>query len=118
MALLGRALNEMNAIQLRSKFCKPCLETPKQILEAVLLDGVCVALNNGLEILRRQVAGQPRLEIRGADTTTRKWIVSIGCFTEIHQYQLRLFVPNTKCDLPIQILESILNVFSVVINEN
>ena len=109
VALLGRALNETNANQLRSKFLKPCIETPKQILNAVLYAGARVNLNGGLEILSRQVAGQARLEICGADTPTRKWLVSIGCFTEIHQYQLRLFVPNTQCDLPIKILENILN---------
>lgn len=34
-----------------------------------------------------------RLEITGADRVTLDWLRSLGCFTEIHQFTLRVFVP-------------------------
>jgi hypothetical protein len=34
------------------------------------------------------------------------WLESIGCFTEIIQYQLRVFVPNVK-DKAVEIIEKI-----------
>jgi hypothetical protein len=39
------------------------------------------------------VAGKDRLEITGADRPTLDWLRSLGCFTEIHQFALRVFIP-------------------------
>jgi hypothetical protein len=52
-----------------------------------------VELIPGLTLARRRVAGKDRLEITGADRPTLDWLRSLGCFTEIHQFALRVFVP-------------------------
>jgi hypothetical protein len=43
---------------------------------------------------RRRVAGEARLEIEGADGATITTLKSMGCFTEIIAFQLRVFVPH------------------------
>jgi hypothetical protein len=52
-----------------------------------------IDLGQGLELAKRCVAGNNRLEITGADRVTLDWLRSLGCFTEIHQFTLRVFVP-------------------------
>ena len=47
----------------------------------------------GGTLSRRRVAGRDRLEITGADRAALDWLRSLGCFTEIHQFALRVFVP-------------------------
>jgi hypothetical protein len=66
---------------------------PAGLLAAVVDAARSVELIPGLTLARRRVAGKDRLEITGADRPTLDWLRSLGCFTEIHQFALRVFVP-------------------------
>jgi len=52
-----------------------------------------VEIAGGLSFAMRRVASQKRLEVTGADRATLDWLRNLGCFTEIHQFTLRVFVP-------------------------
>jgi hypothetical protein len=47
-----------------------------------------VDLGNGFNLKRRRVAAHRRLELTGVSKDSLPWLKSLGCFTEIHQYQL------------------------------
>ncbi len=92
-ALLGRALDAGQAAVLRGRFMDLAVATPEEMLAVVISTDRAVELGAGLSLKQRRVAGQKRLELTGAGTAEMAWLKSLGCFTEIHQYQLRLFVP-------------------------
>ena len=93
-ALLGRALDAEQAATLRGRFMDLNAATPTEMLAVVMSTDRAVELGMGLSLKQRRVAGQKRLELTGAGTAEMAWLKSLGCFTEIHQYQLRLFVPT------------------------
>jgi len=106
--LLGRALTPEDAGVLRGKFVTVNQNDPTSILTAVSEGGQVIDLRQGLTLAKRRVAGTHRLEITGADRSTLDWLRSLGCFTEIHQFTLRVFIPyGGECD-PITILEALL----------
>jgi hypothetical protein len=51
-------------------------------------------LGQGLTLTRRRVAGEMRLELSGADRGMIEGLKSMGCFTEIIAFQLRVFLPH------------------------
>ena len=69
-------------------------ETPGEMLTAALGTTAPVDLGRGLTLTRRRVAGDVRLEINGADKCTIEGLKTLGCFTEIIAFQLRVFVPH------------------------
>jgi hypothetical protein len=91
--LLGRALTPADAGVLKGRFVKVDTTDPSSVYRAVTEGGQVVDLCNGLKLAKRRVAGNNRLEITGADRVTLDWLRSLGCFTEIHQFTLRVFVP-------------------------
>ena len=92
-SLLGRAVSTADAAILRGRFMPVDQRDPVSLLTAVVDGARSVELIPGLTLARRRVAGKDRLEITGADRPTLDWLRSLGCFTEIHQFTLRVFVP-------------------------
>ena len=93
-ALLGRALSEDEAAIIRGEFLSFDHRTAEGVITAVRSGRQQVDIGAGLKLVQRRIAGNQRLEIEGADRDTVQWLKSLGCFTEIHQYQLRVFLPN------------------------
>ncbi len=106
-ALLGRAVDENQAAVLRGKFTDLGAATPADMLRIVLDTDRAVDLGNGLSLKRRRVAGHQRLELSGASKDSLPWLKSLGCFTEIHQYQLRVFLPAEPEDQAQRIITAI-----------
>lgn len=92
-SLLGRAVSPSEAAILRGRFMQVDHSDPASLLSAVVDGARTVELTPGLTLTRRRVAGKERLEITGVDRPTLDWLRSLGCFTEIHQFALRVFVP-------------------------
>lgn len=93
-AMIGRTLSEDGAAALRARFMKGTPVTPDEMLTVALGSTNPVDLGSGLSLRRRRVASETRLEIEGADGSTITTLKSIGCFTEIIAFQLRVFVPH------------------------
>ena len=92
--MIGRALNDDQAAAVRAQFMTGTPKTPADIVARASGTTAPVDLGAGLTLSRRRVAGTIRLEIDGADRATITFLKSIGCFTEIIAYQLRVFVPH------------------------
>ncbi len=91
---LGRALDAQEAGVLRGRYMSVDAADPISVFTAVTEGQKAVELGNGLILTERRVAGHKRLEITGADRATLDWLRALGCFTEIHQYSLRVFIPH------------------------
>ena len=104
---LGRALDDYEAGLLRGRYMQVDTKDPASIYVAVVEGQKAVEIGAGLTLTERRVAGHKRLEITGADRATLDWLRSLGCFTEIHQFVLRVFVPHGDKDATIAILASI-----------
>ena len=93
-AMIGRALTEDQAAMVRSRFMDHAPGTPDEIVTRALGSSAPIDLGQGLTLQRRRVAGAPRLEIAGADKAMIAHLKSLGCFTEIIAFELRVFVPH------------------------
>ena len=93
-SMIGRTLSEEGAAALRARFMTGTPETPSEMLTAALGTTAPVDLGRGMTLTRRRVAGDVRLEIGGADKGTIDGLKTLGCFTEIIAFQLRVFVPH------------------------
>ena len=92
--MIGRALSEDQAAAVRARFMTATPTVPKDILTKGLGSSAPVEIGQGLKLVRRRVAGDVRLEVEGADKAMLAHLKSLGCFTEIIQFQLRLFLPH------------------------
>lgn len=93
-AMIGRTLSEDGAAALRARFMTGTPETVDDMLTVALGSMAPVDLGRGLSLRCRRVANTRRLEIEGADGATIATLKSMGCFTEIIAFQLRVFVPH------------------------
>ena len=93
-AMIGRELDEDQVVQIRATFMSEAPSSNEDILKLVLGTSKAVDLDHGLKLSRRRVAGQYRLEIDGAGPELVKALRAMGCFTEIIQFQVRVFVPH------------------------
>lgn len=66
----------------------------EDLAEIVTTTDWAVELGQGYRLRRRLVAGHMRLELSGTSKENQLWLKSLGCFTEILQFQLRVFVPS------------------------
>ena len=68
--------------------------SPEQVVEAAL-GGKVVPIDalSGTSLKRSRVNGEQRLEVIGFDPRALPSWKAKGCFTEIIQYQTRLFMP-------------------------
>jgi len=92
-SMIGRTVTEEGAAALRATFMAHDPKLPADIVGAVMGSSQPVDLGQGLKLTRRRVAGEARLEITGADKDTITHLKSLGCFTEIIAFHLRVFVP-------------------------
>ena len=106
-ALLGRALGAGEAAALRGQFMDSDGATPEEMLRIVLDTDRSVDLPGGLTLCRRRVAGHMRLELTGVSRDSLAWLKGLGCFPEIHQYQLRLFIPHEPEETALRIVTAI-----------
>lgn len=73
--------------------------TTSQIVSAALAGKVVpIDAVRGLTLKRSRVNGEQRLEVLGFDPRALPSYKSKGCFTEIIQFQCRLFVPVSHAD--------------------
>jgi len=93
-SMIGRTLSEQGAAALRARFLVLDPQTPQEMLTAALGATAPVDLGRGLSLTRRRVAGEMRLELGGADRGAIEGLKSLGCFTEIIAFQLRVFLPH------------------------
>ncbi|WP_152610787.1 hypothetical protein [Ruegeria sp. ANG-R] len=73
-ALLGRAIDDMQAATLRGKFMDVDATTPEDLLRLIADTDRSVDLGNGIALTRRRVAGHMRLELIGASRETLPWL--------------------------------------------
>ncbi|GLT12670.1 hypothetical protein GCM10007928_49030 [Sulfitobacter porphyrae] len=92
--MIGRTLSEEGAAALRARFLVSNPQTPQKMLTAALGTTASVDLGRGLTLTRRRVAGEMRLELCGADKGMIEGLKTMGCFTEIIAFQLRVFLPH------------------------
>ena len=93
-SMIGRTLTIEAAAALRARFMADDPKTPAEMLTVATGSTKSIDLGMGLSLERRRVAGEVRLEITGAEKSILPTLKAIGCFTEIIQFQLRLFVPH------------------------
>ena len=106
-ALLGRALGAGEAAALRGRFMESAGATPEELLSIVMDTDRTVELPGGLTLCRRRVAGHMRLELTGVGRDNLAWLKGLGCFSEIHQYQLRVFMPSAPDEAGLRIVTAI-----------
>ena len=106
-ALLGRALGAGEAAVLRGRFLAREGATPEEMLRIVQDTDRTVDLPGGFGLRRRRVAGHMRLELTGVSRESLPWVKGLGCLTEIHQYQLRVFVPYEPEETALRIVTAI-----------
>lgn len=92
--MIGRTLSADGAAALSGRFMIGTPKTPLEMLTTALGSTAPVDLGRGLSLIRRRVAGATRLEIDGAGRGAIDGLKSLGCFTEIIAFQLRVFVPH------------------------
>ena len=92
--MIGRTLSEEGAAALRARFLFSNPQTPQEMLTAALGAIAPVDLGRGLTLRRRRVAGEMRLELCAADRGMIEGLKALGCFTEIIDFQLRVFLPH------------------------
>ncbi len=92
-SMIGRTLSEVGAAALRARFLTANPQTPQEMLTAAQGTTAPVDLGRGLNLTRRRVAGEARLELGGFDRGMIDGLKAMGCFTEIIAFQLRVFVP-------------------------
>ena len=97
-SLIGRVLEENEIDQVRSAFGLAATGTPPpQRMFAILLDGKRDwRLHNGWRLLRRQVAGSPRVELDGPVHSDHAKLERLGANLEIIAYRGRVFLPSPE----------------------
>lgn len=100
-SVLGRIVSPSGFEKLSQAFGVTMAITllPAEIVAAARAsDGVAIPGLAGSRLQRSYVNDEARLEIKGFPPEKREWLKSIGCFTEIISYKTRLFVPTTRAE--------------------
>lgn len=92
-AMIGRTIGEEGVAHLQAVFKIGTPQTAQEMITCATANAAPVDLGHGLSLTRRRVAGEARLEITGADKETIANLKTLGCFTDIIAFQLRVFVP-------------------------
>ena len=71
-----------------------CMDITPEALAERLLAGAEADLANGWQLRRRQVAGEPRIEVVGPDLAAMRELEADGVFAEVHAFRTRFFVPT------------------------
>lgn len=92
--MIGRTVGENGVAQLQAVFKIGTPKTAEEMITCANASTAPVDLGQGLSLTRRRVAGESRLEISGADKDMIAQLKVFGCFTDIIQFQLRVFIPH------------------------
>ena len=92
-AMIGRTIDGEGVARLQATFKIGTPRTADEMITCANAQTAPVDLGKGLSMTRRRVAGEVRLEIAGADKETIAQLKSLGCFTDIIAFQLRVFIP-------------------------
>lgn len=92
-AMIGRTIGEDGVAHLQAIFKIGTPQTADDMITCAKANGAPVDLGQGLSLTKRRVAAEERLEISGADKETIAHLKTLGCFTDIISFQLRVFVP-------------------------
>lgn len=106
---LGRLVFPQHVVQLFTKLgISKTEDLPASALVAAALSGRPTEIKRPfpMTIKRARVNGSERIELVGAPAAQLPWFKSLGCWTELINYQTRLFVPMT--DQASSILEAII----------
>lgn len=79
----------------------------RQAIDAIVQNNATIELANGWKLVRRTVNGQPRIEVlnvaMGGD---RSVLIGMGAFSEIINWQSRLFLPSDNAGIMDRLLAS------------
>ncbi|MEH1814045.1 MAG: hypothetical protein V7K26_15630 [Nostoc sp.] len=91
--ILGRVVNAQN-IQLVAEQLglKNKLLSTQELVSLVLNEGYSQQLPGGVTLRRSYIATEPRIELVNAISLVER-LLAVGCFTEIINWQKRLFIP-------------------------
>lgn len=70
--------------------------TPKEVFDNILHHGYSIELANNWQIVRRKVAGEDRIEIKGPNYREIELLKKYGVFDERIQWETRYFLPTTE----------------------
>ena len=92
-AMIGRTVGQEGVAHLQAVFKIGTPQTAEEMITCAKPNAAPVDLGQGLSLSRRRVANEARLEITGADKDMIASLKALGCFTDIINFQLRVFVP-------------------------
>ncbi|MHC5772050.1 MAG: strawberry notch C-terminal domain-containing protein, partial [Nostoc sp.] len=91
--ILGRVVNASDIQTVREQLgLKNQLLSPAELVKLVLNERYTQQLPGGVTLRRSFIAGEPRIELVNAISLAER-LLAAGCFTEIINWQKRLFIP-------------------------
>ncbi|BBD70379.1 hypothetical protein NIES4072_67450 [Nostoc commune NIES-4072] len=91
--ILGRVVNANDIKSVAEQLgLKDKLLSPQELVSLVLNEGYSQQLPGGVTLRRSFIAGEPRIELVNAISLAER-LLAVGCFTEIINWQKRVFIP-------------------------
>ena len=91
--ILGRVVNAQDIQSVAEQLgLKNKLLSTQELVSLVLNEGYSQQLPGGVTLRRSYIAAEPRIELVNAISLAER-LVAVGCFTEIINWQKRLFIP-------------------------
>lgn len=91
--ILGRVVNAHDIQTVREQLgLRNQVLSPEELVSLVLNERYTQQLPGGVTLRRSFIAGEPRIELVNAISLAER-LLAVGCFTEIINWQKRLFIP-------------------------
>ncbi len=91
--ILGRVVNASDIQTVREQLgLRNQMLSPEELVKLILNERYTQQLPGGITLRRSFVANEPRIELVNAISLAER-LVAVGCFTEIINWQKRLFIP-------------------------
>ncbi|MGF1938353.1 MAG: strawberry notch-like NTP hydrolase domain-containing protein [Nostoc sp. ChiQUE02] len=91
--ILGRVVNGNDIKSVAEQLgLKDKLLSPQELVSLVLNEGYSQQLPGGVTLRRSYIATEPRIELVNAISLAER-LLAVGCFTEIINWQKRVFIP-------------------------
>jgi predicted RNA methylase len=91
--ILGRVVNANDIKSVAEQLgLKDKLLSPQELVSLVLNEGYSQQLPGGVTLRRSYIAAEPRIELVNAISLAER-LLAVGCFTEIINWQKRIFIP-------------------------
>ncbi|MBX9253584.1 strawberry notch family protein [Desmonostoc muscorum CCALA 125] len=91
--ILGRVVNASDIQTVREQLgLRDKLLSPQELVSLVLNEGYSQQLPGGVTLRRSYIAAEPRIELVNAISLAER-LLAVGCFTEIINWQKRIFIP-------------------------